>query len=143
MEHGGSDDGVEQADGGVVDVPEAAGADLHDQEDGDGNQDGEQGSGPDGNDLIAHRVGEFGVHDLAVLEVDGERARGCRLGFVDSETDGAQADHGEDVGPEEVSLLLCGNDSGGGAHHVPFSHWPNRGLLFSEPSVGQACFLVE
>lgn len=41
LEHGGGDEGVEQADDGVVDVPEGADADLHDQEDEDGDEGGE------------------------------------------------------------------------------------------------------
>lgn len=38
LEDGGGDEGVEQADDGVVDVPEGAHADLHDQEDEDGDE---------------------------------------------------------------------------------------------------------
>lgn len=72
LEHGGGDEGVEQADDGVVDVPEGADADLHDQEDEDGDEGGEQRGRPDGDDFLAEGVGEFRVDDLAVGEEDGE-----------------------------------------------------------------------
>ena len=72
LEDGCGDERVQQADGGVIDVPEAAGSDLHDQEDEEGDEEGHQSSRVDGNDLVAHRVGELGVDDLAVGEADGE-----------------------------------------------------------------------
>jgi len=72
LEDGSSDEGVEEPDGSIIDVPEGADPDLHDQEDGDGDERGEECGGPDGNDLVAHRVGELRVDDFAVLEVDGE-----------------------------------------------------------------------
>ena len=72
LEDGSGDEGVEEPDGSIIDVPEGADPDLHDQEDGDGDERGEECGGPDGNDLVAHRVGELRVDDFAVLEVDGE-----------------------------------------------------------------------
>lgn len=72
LEDGGGDEGIQEADDGVVDVPEGADPDLHDEEDGDGDKRGEECGGPDGNDFVAHRVGELRVDDFAVLEVDGE-----------------------------------------------------------------------
>ena len=83
LEDGGADEGVEQTNGGVVDVPEGADADLHDEEDDNGDEDGEHGGGPDGDDFLAEGVGELGVDDLAVGEGDGEGARGSRVGKVD------------------------------------------------------------
>lgn len=51
LEDSGGDEGVEQTNGGVVDVPEAAGADLDDQEDQEGNEEGHKGSSIDWDDL--------------------------------------------------------------------------------------------
>lgn len=72
LEHGGGDEGVEQSDDGVVDVPEGADADLHHEEDEDGDEGGEQCGGPDWDDFLPEGVGEFRVDDLAVGEEDGE-----------------------------------------------------------------------
>ena len=83
LEDGGSDQGVEETDDGVVDIPERANADLHDEEDKDRHEGGEQRSGPDGDDLLAKGVGELGVDDLSIGEEDGERAGWRRVGFVD------------------------------------------------------------
>lgn len=83
LEDGGRNQGVQQTDDGVVYVPEGANANLHDEEDENGDKGGEQRSGPDWNDLLAKRVGELGVHHLTVREEDGKRAGWCRVGFVD------------------------------------------------------------
>lgn len=83
MEDGCCDEGVEEPDGGVVDVPEGADADLHDEEDEDGDEGGEERGGPDGYDFVAHGVGELRVHDFAILEEDGEGAGGGWVGCVD------------------------------------------------------------
>ena len=53
LEDGGGDEGVEQAEDGVVDVPEGADADLHEEDDDDGDEGGEQGCGPDWDDFSA------------------------------------------------------------------------------------------
>lgn len=72
LKDGGCDQGVQEADDGVVDVPERANADLHDEEHKDGDEGGEQRSGPDGDDLLSKRVGELGIDNLAVGESDGK-----------------------------------------------------------------------
>lgn len=51
LEDGSGDERVQQTDGSVVDVPEAAGADLNDQEDNERNEERHQSGGVDGNDL--------------------------------------------------------------------------------------------
>lgn len=61
LEDCGCDEGVEEADYGVVEVPEGADADLHYEEDCDGDEGGEEGGGPDGDDFWAGGVGELGV----------------------------------------------------------------------------------
>lgn len=133
LEDGGSDERVEEANGGIVDVPEAAGADLHNEEDGKGDEEGHEGGGPDGDDFIAQRVGELGVDDFAVLEDDcrgldggscavGEHgglgtgkatARG-RVSHVDSKTDGSHGGHGEDVEPGGLEPLSKAGPGVGG-----------------------------
>lgn len=45
-------------------------ANLHAEKDEDGNQGGEKGSKPDGNDFMAERICELRIDNLAVLEVD-------------------------------------------------------------------------
>jgi hypothetical protein len=70
LEDGRGDEAVEQPDDGVVRVPEGANSDLADEDDDDGDEGAEHGRGPDGDDVFAERVGEFGVDDFAVLEVD-------------------------------------------------------------------------
>lgn len=99
LEYGGGDQGIEQTDGGIVDVPEAADSDLHDEKHSNWDQSGKQCSSPDRDNLMAQWVCKLRVHDLAVLEVNRKRTRGGGLGFVDSEADCAHADHGQDVGP--------------------------------------------
>ena len=51
LKYSSRDERVEQADGGVVDIPEAAGADLHDQEDREWNAEGHECCSPDRDDL--------------------------------------------------------------------------------------------
>ena len=52
LEDGGRNERVQKTDGGVVDVPEASGADLDDQEDCEGDEEGHESSRPDGDDLL-------------------------------------------------------------------------------------------
>jgi hypothetical protein len=70
LEDGGDDERIEQTYGGVVDVPEAAGTDLHNQEDNEGYEESQQSSSPDGHNFVPEGVGELGVDNLAVLECD-------------------------------------------------------------------------
>jgi hypothetical protein len=51
LEHGSRDECVQESDGGVVDVPEATCTDLNNQEDGEGDEEGHEGSSPDGNNF--------------------------------------------------------------------------------------------
>lgn len=83
LEDGGRDQAVENTEAGVVEVPEGAHANLHDQEEEDGDERGEKRGRPDGNDFLAKRIGELGVYDLAVREGDGEGAGGSGWGEVD------------------------------------------------------------
>lgn len=76
LKDGCCDQGVKEADGGIVDVPERSDADLADEEDGDGDEGSEECCCPDGDDFFAEWVCEFGVDDFAVLEVDGEGSGG-------------------------------------------------------------------
>ena len=112
LEHGRRDERVEQADDAVVDVPEGAHPDLADEDHDDGDEGGQQRGGHDGDDFLAQRVGEFGVHDLAVRELHGEGAGGGRVGHVDTEAEGAHGGHGEDVEPRELQPLAEGGTLG-------------------------------
>ena len=53
LEDGGGNKRVEKADGGVIYVPEAADADLADEEDDNRDEDGEEGGSHYGNDFVA------------------------------------------------------------------------------------------
>lgn len=68
LEDSGNDQGVQQANGCVIDIPERAHSDLADEEDSKGNEEGHEGSGPDGNNLITKRVSKLRVDNLAVAE---------------------------------------------------------------------------
>lgn len=127
LEDGGADEGVEQADDGVVDIPEGADADLHEEYDDDGDDGGEEGREPDGNDFVAHRVGELRVDDLTVGEGDGERTvRGGR-GHVDLViVRNCVAENGLDGGltprpmaPMQIMVIMSSS--------VPLSHCPKLG----------------
>lgn len=86
LEDGGRDERVQQAEDAVVDVPERPHPDLHEQDHDDGDHGRQERRQPDRDDLLAQRVGELRVHYLAVGGVGhGERAGGCRWGFVDLE----------------------------------------------------------
>jgi len=67
----------------IVDVPEAANANLHDQENEDRDERSHQGRCIDRHDLVAKRIGEVRIDDLTVTEGDGERAGRCRRSVVD------------------------------------------------------------
>lgn len=83
LEDGGGDERVQEAEDAVVDVPEGADADLHRQDDRDGDDGGEESGEPDGDNLLAEGVAKLGPDNLAVRKGDGERSSRCRLGFVD------------------------------------------------------------
>jgi hypothetical protein len=72
LEDGGADERVKETDNSVVDVPERSNADLHHKNDEDGDDAGEKGGEPDGDDLIAKRVSKFGKDNLAVGKGDRE-----------------------------------------------------------------------
>jgi len=74
LENSSIDERVEQSHDGVVEVPEAADAELHASHDEDRNDAGQEGSEPDRYDVLAQRVGKLRVDDLAILEIDGKRA---------------------------------------------------------------------
>ena len=84
LEYSRVDERVEEADDGVVNIPERPDSYLHEQYDGYGNERAQHRSGPDWDDFLAKRVCELGIYDLAVLEVDGERTRRSWMSFVDS-----------------------------------------------------------
>ena len=73
LEDSGSDKRVEKTDGSVVEVPEAADADLHASEDEDGDQSSKHGGSPDRNDLASEGVAILGPDNFAVVEVDARR----------------------------------------------------------------------
>lgn len=83
LEDSGGDKRVEKTDGSVVEVPEAANADLHASEDEDGDQSSKHGGSPDGNDLASHGVAILGPDDFAVIEGNGEGSHRCRLSKID------------------------------------------------------------
>ena len=72
LEDGGCDEGVEESEHGVVDVPEGADADLHQEDDDDGDEGGEHGCCPDWDDFFTKGIGELGVDDVAVGKSNGE-----------------------------------------------------------------------
>jgi Tfp pilus assembly major pilin PilA len=126
LEDSGGDERVQQTDGSVVDVPEAASTDLNNQEDGKGNEKGHESSSPDGNDFVAKRIRELRVNNLAVLEDDGEAATRRWISHVDTKSNGAHGGHGDDVQsggldpchlglltPKHASLLLLVVSAGG------------------------------
>ena len=90
LEHSCGDEGVEETDSGVVDIPERAHADLADEEHGEGDEESHKCGCPDGDDLMAERVGELGVDDLSIGEDDGETPRWRRISKVHTETDGTK-----------------------------------------------------
>lgn len=73
LEDGSHDQGVQKTNGGVVDIPERAHPDLADEEDGEGDEEGHESGGPNGDDLVAQRVGKLGVNNLSISEGD------CRI----------------------------------------------------------------
>lgn len=105
LEDCGGDEGVEEADDGIVHVPEGADSDLADQDDCDGHEGAEESGGPDGDDFFAHWVCELWVDDLAVLEEDWEGTRRCGMSFVDPKADYAHDCHGYDVKPCHLEPL--------------------------------------
>jgi hypothetical protein len=83
LEDSGGYEGIQDPDNGVVDISETADADLADQNDDDRYQDAQHSRCPNGNDLVAQWVGELRIDDLAILEVNGERAGWCWMCFLD------------------------------------------------------------
>lgn len=126
LEDGGGDERVEEPDDGVVDVPEGADANLHTEDDEDWNQSCHQRGGVDGNDVLAEGVGEFGVDNLAVAEVDGEGSSRRWVRFVD--LDGVSGCYGMDrelLTPRPMAPMITMVRM---SSHVHLSHCPNVGL---------------
>ena len=111
LEDGSSDKRVQQTNGGVVHIPEAAGADLHNEEDKEGDEEGHESGGPDGNNLGAERVRKLRVDNLAVLEDDGEATARCRISHVDTETNGTHGGHGDNVESGRLEPLAKGGSA--------------------------------
>ena len=82
LEDGGANQGVQQPKDGVVQIPEAANANLTDEEDQDRDEGGHNGGSPDWHYLMAHRIGKLRVDDLAIAESHGERSRWRRVCVV-------------------------------------------------------------
>lgn len=72
LENGGRDERVQETNNSIVEVPEGANSDLHQEKDEDGDQARQQGGGPDGDDFISQRIRKLGVHDLAIGKCDGK-----------------------------------------------------------------------
>jgi hypothetical protein len=99
LEDSGGDKRVEKTDGSVVEVPEAADADLHHSEDEDGDQSSKHGGSPDGNDLASEGVSILGPDNFTVVEGNREGSHRCRLGEVDTEANSTHDSHGDNVEP--------------------------------------------
>jgi len=116
------DQGVEQTDDGIVDVPEGTcgvrisvvafegaceltDAKLHAEYYEDWDYGGEECSKPNGNDLVANRVCKLRIDNLTILEVDGERPRWGRVCLVDTKANSSEDDHCQDVKPCESGPL--------------------------------------
>jgi hypothetical protein len=69
LENGSSDESIQEADSGIVNIPEGADADLNNEEHGNRDQSRHESGSPDGNDLVAQGVGEFRIDNLAVVEL--------------------------------------------------------------------------
>jgi hypothetical protein len=123
LEDSSGDEGVEESNGSVIDIPEATSADLDDEEDGEGDEECHQGGSPDRHDLIAHGVRELGVDNLAILEDNystladtrcdmmkivehtGKATARCWVSHVDSKANGAHDSHSHDVEPSSLDPL--------------------------------------
>lgn len=99
LENSRGDQSVEKSDGSIVQVPEAASADLHDQEHSKGDEERHERGSPNGNNFVPHRVSELRVDNLSILEDDGEAAAWGWISEVYTETDSAHEGHGKDVEP--------------------------------------------
>ena len=84
LEEAGEDDGIEEAEYGVVEVPEGADPQLGECDDDDGDKDGEHAREGRGDDPAALGVGKLRVDDVARgVKGDGEVAGAGVGGLVD------------------------------------------------------------
>ncbi len=83
LEDGCSDETVKKTNDRIVDIPETANSDLHDQEEEDRDQCGEKSCCPNRYYLLTQRVCELRVDDIAIDGVDWEGARRGGRSFVD------------------------------------------------------------
>ena len=122
LEDSSCDEGVEESNSSVVDIPEATSADLDDEEDGEGDEKCHQGGSPDRHDLVAHGVRELGVDYLAILEDDYSMLADTRcdmkliehtrkatarrwVSHIDTKANGTHDSHGHDVQPSSLNPL--------------------------------------
>lgn len=82
LEDRSGDKRVQDADDGIVGVPKRSDANLHAEDDEDGDQDAQHSSSPNGNDLFAQGVGKLRVNDLAVGKGHGERPGRSWVSFI-------------------------------------------------------------
>lgn len=126
LEYCRCDERVEEPDDSVVDIPEGADADLHAENDEDRDQCCHQRRGVDGDDVLSERVGEFGIDDLAVTEINGEGARRRRRGFVDLDgISGCYEMEREVLTPRPMTPMITMVRM---SVQVHLSHCPNVGL---------------
>lgn len=83
MEDCSCNEAVEKTNDGIVDVPEGADANLHDKNEDDGNEDGEESSQPDGDNLFTQWVCKIRKDDFTIDKVDREGSGRRRRSFVD------------------------------------------------------------
>ena len=130
LEDSRRDQAVEEADDSIIEIPKGANADLHEKHDRDGNHGGEEGGKPNGDDVLAERVGNLGVDDLAIGEDDGERPGGRWLGEVNLESSslvwgGAnKTEHLRTPSPTAPRTTIVRRSS-----QVALSHWPKLGRV--------------
>lgn len=134
LEDCSGDEGVEEADDGVVHIPEGANSDLTDQDDCNRDKGAEESCRPDGDDFISHGVCELWVDDLAILEVDWEGARRSWMCFVDLM--GGQIERivtGMELTPRPIIPMIAIVTM---SSHVTLSHWPKLGLCDMFMTIG-------
>ena len=102
LEDSRGDQGVEQSDGGVVDIPEAASTDLNDQEDSERDEESHESSSPDRDNFVAHRVSELGIDNLSILEDDWEATARSWVSEVNTKTDSTHESHSQNVEPSSL-----------------------------------------
>lgn len=131
LEYCRADQGIQQAQHGIVHIPKATDTDLTKEEDYRRDEEGEHRCCPYGNDLVPQRICELRIHNFAILKSDWEGSTRCWISIIDlpsisklSTTKNLAILTPKPTAPKAAMVNM--------SNHIPLNHCPKVGREFRE-----------